>query len=329
MNEVSFVKQREEEWKRLSYLSDRADFSPGNLSSKELREFFTLYRKCSSDLAMVRTRSNNAQLIDFLNELLGRAYSTLYRTRPRRLGPVLAEALVTVPRTVRRLRYFVLASFLTFAIGLIFAFVACKYNADTRQVIEPPAMHELFERWKSGKMEDRGFSGSILYTGFYASHNQFVSVVQAAVGAATMGVGTAQALWMNGLILGALTYEMSTVHRVPYLFIRILPHGVTEMSGLIIAGAAGYVMGWALISPGRRKRGAALRHASKDALVLLCTGAMMMYIAAPVEGFFSFNPRIPDFIKIIFASCAAIAWGIFWLGYGRTPEEAQVALSDS
>ncbi|MEQ1936195.1 MAG: hypothetical protein ABL962_20255, partial [Fimbriimonadaceae bacterium] len=83
MNEVAFVTQREPEWKRLHALCDKADVSPKNLTSEELRELISLYRKASSDLAQTRTQSGNLQLIEFLNDLVGRAYLALYRpTRP-------------------------------------------------------------------------------------------------------------------------------------------------------------------------------------------------------------------------------------------------------
>ena len=82
-------------------------------------------------------------------------------------------------------------------------------------------------------------------------------------------------------------------------------------------------MGWALIVPGRRKRSAALKEAGKDAIVVLCTAVVLMFIAAPVEGFFSFNKNIPDWAKIAFASLAAAAWAVFWVGYAKEPK-AQV-----
>ena len=82
------------------------------------------------------------------------------------------------------------------------------------------------------------------------------------------------------------------------------------------------MLGWALICPGRRKRGEALALAGKDAIVLLATSIVMMFIAAPFEGYFSFNPNIPDAVKLIVAVLVASAWAAFWMGFGRTSDEA-------
>jgi hypothetical protein len=46
-----------------------------------------------------------------------------------------------------------------------------------------------------------------------------------------------------------------------------------------------------------------------------------MFIAAPIEGFFSFNPSVPMWAKVAFAALSAVAWGAFWLGYGRETSE--------
>ena len=148
-----------------------------------------------------------------------------------------------------------------------------------------------------------------------------VSILSGAVAAATFGVGTAERLYSNGAILGALAYEMNTVGKVGFLFASILPHGVPELSGIIMAGAGGFVMGWALINPGRRKRGEALKAAGKDAIVLLCTAVVLMFIAAPIEGFFSFNPHVPSAAKVVVILVELVFWGIFWTGFGRKNED--------
>ncbi len=47
-----------------------------------------------------------------------------------------------------------------------------------------------------------------------------------------------------------------------------------------------------------------------------------MFIAAPIEGFLSFNPAVPSSIKVIFAVGSFIAWLAFYAGYGKDREPA-------
>jgi WD40 repeat protein len=55
MNEQAFLQKREGDWRRLTLLCDKADASPSKLTPTELREVVRLYRRASTDLALVRT----------------------------------------------------------------------------------------------------------------------------------------------------------------------------------------------------------------------------------------------------------------------------------
>ncbi len=319
MNEVAFIESRTPDWQRLSQLVEKADVSPKNLTPDELQEIIRLYRNCSSDLALVRTRSNNLQVIGFLNDLVARCYSCLYRPKRTSFFASIVDAVSLAAQTVRKMKVFVLASALTFLLGVGFSFICCGQSPELRSAIAGPEK-PLFDKWKTMKFEPRDVDESSTMASFYASHNPFVSIIMAAVGAGTFGVGSAAMLWQNGSMMGSLAYEMNTVHGVPFLLSSILPHGVTELSGMVLAGAAGYQLGWALIVPGRKKRRDALRDAGKDALVVLCTSVVMMFMAAPVEGFISFNPNVPLYFKIGFAIFAVLAWTTFWLGFAREPK---------
>jgi uncharacterized membrane protein SpoIIM required for sporulation len=319
MNEVVFIESRTPDWQRLSQLVEKADVSPKNLTSEELQEIIRLYRKCSDDLATVRTRSSNLQVITFLNDLVARAYSTLYRPKRKSIGEGIAEFVTLAAQTGRKLKFFVLASVLTFLLSAFVSFSLCRSGSEFRHVLEPSAYKDTFDQWKKGNIPERSTDESATATAFYASNNPLVSILMASIGAGSFGVGSGFELWNNGQMIGTLAYEMSTVGKLPFLFGSIMPHGVTELSGMVLAGASGYQLGWALIAPGRRKRRDALRDAGKDALIMLCTAVIMMFMAAPIEGFISFNPKLPMFFKVGFAIFGACAWGAFWLGYGREP----------
>lgn len=321
MNEVSFVSSRQEDWKRITLLCDRAEGSIKNLRPEELQEFVKIYRRVSADLATARTKSTNLQLIDYLNDLAGRAYGVLYKAPRKLFWQAVADSIALSAQTVRRCRWFVLISAVIFFGSGVLAFGLMKSVPDTRDYFVPEQFKENFESWKEGTFEERTGSDSTMATAFYATNNPMVSILSGAVAAATFGVGTAERLYSNGAILGALAYEMNTVGKVGFLFASILPHGVPELSGIIMAGAGGFVMGWALINPGRRKRGEALKAAGKDAIVLLCTAVVLMFIAAPIEGFFSFNPHVPSAAKVVVILVELVFWGIFWTGFGRKNED--------
>lgn len=329
MNEVLFVEKREPDWKRLNLLTAKADSSPANLTQAELEEFVRLYKRVSADLARVRTRSANVELIEFLNDLCAKAYGVIYRAPKPDLWKAVGNGIRSSAQTVRRRWAAVLASTALFFLSGVFAYLCLKFAPQTRDHFIPPEWGDAFRGWREGDMPDRGLGDSLAATGFYMGNNPRAAIATGAIAAGTFGIGSAYLVFFNGGLIGSLVHEVEPAGRVGYLFARILPHGVTELTGLFLAGAAGFVMGGALIRPGRRSRGDALKAASKDALTLLITSIVLMFIAAPIEGFFSFNPAVPTVLKIIFATGTAVAWGFFWTGYGRDEPPATLAKNPS
>ncbi|MEA2553044.1 MAG: hypothetical protein QOJ65_1220 [Fimbriimonadaceae bacterium] len=316
MNETAFVDRRQADWARLGELCDRAERSLKGLTGDEFSELVKLYRRSSTDLATVRTRSKNLQLADFLNDLVGRAYATLYREPRGSILGSIAHGIRLSANTVRKCRWFVAISATLFFGSALFSYMMMSLVPATKNHFVPPMMKDAFEGWKK-PFEERTAGESAMMTGFYLSNNPRAAVMAGAISAATFGLGTAYVLYQNGALLGSLAKELEPVGRTGHLFIWISPHGVPELSGIIMSGAAGFVLAWALIHPGRRRRGHALRDAGRDAIILLTTGVVLMFIAAPIEGYFSFNPRVPDGVKIAFAVVSLAAWLAFWAGFGK------------
>lgn len=321
MNEGAFVQRREPAWQRLSILCDKADAGATRLRGEELTEFVRLYRQAAADLAEVRSQSANLELTAFLNALVGRAYGILYR-RPRKdARTVIREALAVGAQTMRRRVKYVLASLAIFLTAGFFTAGVMLARPDlARYFIDPE--DENLQHWKSGKHADRDIREAFAATGMYSSNNPRVAMLAGAVAASTFGVGTVVMMWMNGAILGAYSVELAKVGQLDHFYVSIVPHGATELSGAIVAGGSGLILGWALIAPGRRSRGDALREAGKDAFVLLVMSMIMMFLAAPVEGFFSFNPNVPPAAKAAFAVVVFTGWLLYWGGYAREPAGA-------
>jgi uncharacterized membrane protein SpoIIM required for sporulation len=323
MNESSFVDRREPDWRRLTMLCDRADASPANLNYQDFQDLVRLYRKTSTDLATARTQSANGQMIDFLNDLVARSYAILYRSPRNSFGHGFMVAIRTAADTIRRSKWFLLVSLSVFVAGGFFAFFVIDYSPDVRAQFVPENFKSSFKNWEDGETPERTSDESAEATSLYASNNPRVAIMTGAVAASTFGIGTFMMVWQNGVIMGTLIHEVRPHGKVGFLLTSVAPHSVPEISGLLVSGASGFVMGWALIRPGRRSRGEALKAAGKDAIVLLATGVCLMFIAAPIEGFFSFNPNVPGGVKILVACIEVIAWAAFWMFYGKGEEDKE------
>lgn len=317
MNEQGFVSRRESDWNRLDALINQAEDRPSRLTAQDAREFLRLYRLAATDLSTIRAKSTNPALTDSLNDLVGRAYGVLYRAPRRPFLLAVYNSLAIMAQTVRRRKLFVFASLGIFLVSGFGSYWLMGVVPDMQHLFIPAMLKDTVDGWKRGEMPDRDATQSFAMWGMYASHNPLVAIISGAVGAGTFGILSTYLIIQNGTVLGALSHEMSSVGKLGFLLARITPHGVTEMSGLIMSGAAGLMLGWALINPGRRTRGDALREAGPDAITLLGISIVQTFMAAPVEGWFSFNDAIPVWMKLAFAGSSLVAWICFWVYFAR------------
>lgn len=322
MNETDFVKQGTDQWLRLRFLSTKLEQSPAKMDAAEIDEFVGLYRQTSADLARARAETSNPELIESLNNVLGLAYSALYRRPARGFRHNLHSVLAIGARAFRRQFACVMLSLLTVVGSAGISASVLHFRPDLRSYVVAQEMEELFDHWKKADFEERTSGEHLMMSGFYASNNPRVAVTMSAVGASTFGLGSFYMLATNGQVLGALASDMASVGKFGFLASSLAPHGASELSGMIISGAAGYSLGWALIAPGKRRRLDSLREKGKDALVLLAMGILMMYIAAPFEGFFSFNPNIPQALKAVVGLLVFGGWCAYWGLYGRQDDAA-------
>lgn len=325
MNEERFLAQRTSTWDRYAELTKQLEHNPKKSPAQEISEFVRLHRRVSQDLARVRTESSNAALIQRLNDLVIQGNGVLYRTRSVTGFQWVLHALRLSAQTFRRRFVFVAASMALFFFTAFLAAFLLRTIPETRDFYVSEEMAPLFSRWQQGRFDVQTGSESLAMTGFYASNNPRVSILMGAVGAGSFGLFSIYMIVMNGNLIGALASDMWSVNKLDFLITSILPHGIPELTGMFVSGAVGLMLGWALIAPGQRTRADALRHVGKDALVMLCTAVTLMFIAAPIEGFFSFNGSVPQWAKAVFAGVSLVFWIGFWSQFGREPEASAEA----
>lgn len=325
MNESEFIHTQSEHWNRLSFLCERG-VSKKSLSGAELDELLVLYLRVSKDLAVARTQDANPSIIIKLNDLVQKAYSLLYRRPKLSFFGAIGSALRTSARSVRRQARFVWLSAGLFLFFSIVTGIFSARNPGIENLLLPPGMRANADGWVHG-LPGRTSSESSLMTGFYASNNPQASLITGALGACTFGFGSLFTLYANGANMGVLGMLMARANKLHVLLLTIFPHGVPELSGFMISSGAGMALGWAVLAPGRKTRLQSIADVGRDAVPMLATSIVLMWIAAPIEGWFSYDPRVPLAVKGLFGLGEVIAWGFFWTFCGR--ESAGVVASPS
>lgn len=320
MKEKDFVARRKPDWERLITLTDASEIGIGSLSGPEIREFGRLYRRVAGDLAYVRTHSANRSLESFLNDLLARGHGVLYRHPRTSLLRGAVSFFREAASAVRRRKAFVFAAIaLTLSVAT-FAGNAVRQDQALLETVLPPGFEVVLESWKTKQFGERSAEAGIEMTGFYIWHNTRATMMVAA-GGVTFGLTSVYILYLNGAMLGGFVVEMAEVGGLRHFLSGIAAHGVSELGGIFIGGAAGLLMGYALVNPGRRTRGQSLKRAGKDAMYLVGLGVIMIWVAAPIEAWISFVDSVPVALKLAIAALTFVAWMTIFISVGRDLDE--------
>lgn len=283
MNVNEFIKLREKDWARLQSLIDRRR-GRGTLNADEIRELGTLYRAVTSDLALARRDFGGHRVTLFLNQLLTRTHSFIYQEDVSDLKRVTRYFTQTLPRTFRQTAVFTLIAFLLFTIPAIVGYhlmLASPENADLLNLEQERDLLAQHDTWTSIPMNQRPYAST-----FIMSNNIRIAIL-AFGGGIAFGLFSVYLLIFNGLVIGGVVglaahYDMSQA-----LLGFMFGHGVIELSVIFIASGAGLQLGWALLSPGRYTRVAALGVAARRAVILVVAAVPLLIIAGTIEGFFS------------------------------------------
>ncbi|MGQ0521829.1 MAG: stage II sporulation protein M [Actinomycetota bacterium] len=282
MNLDRFLREREPAWAELSSLVRAARGRPEQLGPAGVRRLGALYRAAAADLALARRRFPLDPAVPRLEDLVGRARHLVYATQARRESVVDFLARRYWRRIAERPVPVVVAALLLFA-PMALSAVWAGADPGAAAGVVPGALGGLADR---GGGTDLGLTPaeSTAMSSQIFVNNIRVSLL-AFAGGISAGLLTAAALIFNGLFIGVVTgLAVGGGHAGPFLEL-VVPHGVLELSCIVVAGAAGLRMGWALVEPGRRRRSQALALEARAAAELALGTMPWLVLAGVVEGF--------------------------------------------
>ncbi len=317
-----FRAEREADWRRLEALLKKAETRRArDLGQEELIALPLLYRAAVSSLSVARATSLDAGLIAYLESLTSRAYFFVYGTRTRLRERLLRFFRNDWPTAVRALWRETAVSGAIFLLAALAGYVLVSRDPDWYGSIMPGDMAGGRDPTAS-----TAFLKSILYDGhhqkglsgfatFLFTHNAQIAILAFALGFAFC-LPTALLVADNGLTLGAILALYASrglgLQLCGWLFI----HGVTELLATILAGAAGFHIGWAVLFPGARTRLDAAAQAGRTAGAAMAGVIVMLMIAGILEGV-GRQVILLDWARWSIAGVSLVLWlGYFYLPRG-------------
>lgn len=289
---LRFRAERAADWRRLESLLDKAERRrASDLSEAELMALPLLYQSVMSALSVARSTSLDSALIAYLEALAARGYFFVYGTRMRWRERGLRFFRLSWPAAVRGLWRETIASGLILLLGVLIGYLLVSRDTDWYGSIMPGEMAQGRDPTAS-----TAFLKSILYDAPKANgddlslfatwlftHNAQIAILAFALGFAFC-LPTALLLAHNGLGMGALLALYGSRGLVGPLSGWLFIHGVTELLATVLAGAAGFRIGWAVMFPGDRRRLDAVADAGRTAGAAMAGVILMLVVAGLLEG---------------------------------------------
>jgi len=299
MREGQFIKRNIDRWKAYQEQTDNPD--------ETAKRFMNLV----DDLSYAKTFYPFSNTVRFINGLAAGIFLSIYRNKTdkkNRIGRFFAEEVPLAVKKHHRTLLISLVFFCLFVLSGVFS--AMQDQTFVRAILGDNYVD----------MTERNIATGEPF-GIYKDSNEFAMFVRIAfnnikvsfytfVLGITLGVGTLYMLFKNGIMLGV--FEQLFFHHnlgIQSLLVVFI-HGTLEISAIVIAGAAGLIVGNAILFPRTYTRMRSLTLNAKDAIKIMVALVPIFVVAAFFESYITRHTEMPLWLSLTFllSSLTFILW---------------------
>jgi len=300
VREGRFIKKNIDKWKQYQYET--------STDPDEMAQQFT---ELVNDLGYSKTFYPQSKVTQYLNGLASKIYLGIYKNKREESSRIWRFWKTELPLTLRKYHRELLYAFLLFT---TFAVMAAFSTAQDQSFVRGVLGNDYVEMTEDNIARGDPF-------GVYKDKKKFEMFLTIAlnnvkvsfmvfVGGFLLSVGTVWMLFENGMMLGAFQTFFFLKDMGWQSVLVVWVHGTLEISAIIIAGAAGLIVGNSILFPGTHKRLHSLKRGAKDGLKLMIGLVPVFIVAAFLEGYITRYSTMPKgiSISILVASLSFIIW---------------------
>jgi uncharacterized membrane protein SpoIIM required for sporulation len=327
MTQRSFVEKRREGWARLEELLSAVQRGGlRRLEAEQVAELGRLYRWVTSDLAYANGHRFDPALRAYLNRLTARAHAYVYGGGIERGRDRVVRFFTNVfPCEVRTSGGYILACTALFALTAAAAYWLVVVKPSNVYALLPGALIEPIHK----SLHDSNFAFDRDYAAKMSAKiiaNNIRVATMSFAGGMTLGIFTIYELIFTGFMVGGLGALFANAGFGLDYVATIAPHGVIELTAIIIASAAGLLLAAGVLAPGRLRRVDALKRNARRAGVLILGVSSMLVVAGLIEGFYS-PQRFPPVARLAMGAATAVAMAWYFGFAGRAAQSKSRAFT--
>ncbi len=306
MTEEQFTAERKEQWEMFE--AQIGTGSSGQVSPDLLAD---LYVELADDLAYARTFFPGSSTVTYLNRIAGKAHQAIYRRRKEGRERFARFWSWEVPVELYRARRELLFSLALFTVAMLIGILSTSNDPDfARAFFGDQYINQTLENIAND--DPMGIYGQTNQATmfFRITINNILVSLYAFILGAMFSVGTFYLILNNGIMLGTFHTFLHQQDQLVTSLLAVYIHGTIEISAIVVAGAAGFVMGNGLLFPGTHSRTRSFRNGALRGVTIVIGLVPFFVIAGFLESFVTRYYYVSDVFNgaIILLSLALILW---------------------
>ncbi|MEX0845200.1 MAG: stage II sporulation protein M [Balneolaceae bacterium] len=309
MREVAFLGKNADKWKEFEQLlEDKSNNDPDKLAD--------LYIELNADLAYAQANYPGSKTEEYLNQLSVAVHDEIYRSKKEETNRIITFWTREIPELFARKQKELLYSFIVFSLAIgIGVLSSINDPSFVRYIMGDAYVNMTISNIDEGdplavykKAEEMDMFFAITINNIRVSFYAFVSGL-------LTSIGVGMVLLNNGIMVGAFIHFFAKYGLIGEALRVIFIHGTLELSAIVIAGAAGFVVGNGFLFPGTYSRKDSFIKAGREGLKMI-VGLVPVFIAAGfLESFVTRYTNMPAWLSlfIILSSLAFILYYFVFL----------------
>jgi uncharacterized membrane protein SpoIIM required for sporulation len=300
VREAAFIRKNKLKWK--SYETEAAA-NPDALADR--------FIELTDDLSYARTFYPNSETTAYLNSLAGKTHQAIYKNKKEKKNRFVTFWKYELPLLFREHHRQLFYAFLVFAVAcFIGTLSAAMDDTFVRLILGDGYVNQTLQNIRNGDpMAVYKSMGQAEMFLMITINNIRVSFLAFVLGV-FFSLGTFWVLFSNGIMLGAFQYFFYQKGLLLTSVLTIWIHGTLEISAIVIAGCAGFVMGNSLLFPKTHSRLHSFKQGARRGLKIVVGLVPIFLTAGFLEGFVTRHTEMPMALSlfIILTSAAFILY---------------------
>ena len=308
MREAAFIKNNKARWQLFEAVLDKKEeINPDKLAD--------LYIEITDDLSYAKTFYPQSNTEIYLNAVASKAHQKIYKTKKESKNRLFTFFKKEFPLEFYQYQKQLLIAFGVFAFFAIVGIYSAATDGDfVRLILGDGYVNMTLENIEKGDpmavYKEHGEMG--MFIGI--TLNNIKVAMYAFVLGMLFSVGTLYIMMQNGIMLGSFLYFFYDKDLLWESSRTIWIHGTIEISVIIIAGAAGLVLGNGLLFPKTYTRLASFMKSVKAGLKIMVSTIPFFIVAGFLEGFVTRHTEMPDFLALLIIGLSLFSI-IYYYGY--------------